>query len=195
MPTRKLATDHRRHHADRFERSRPWPSRRPVSRRALRPDPRDRRPPRDQLARRSASPTSCSRMWTCPLHHLFLPGGMPGTLGLKATRPHQAGCCASGGPMQRSDLCGPLDPVRAGASRRPPRDRDPRSSGVARSSTRAVVADEFIITSRGAGAALVGLEIVRYLLGDEVVGRSPAASCSPLTRPPPPRILPSHELA
>ena len=33
-----------------------------------------------------------------------------------------------------------------------------------------VVVDEFIITSRGAGTSLeLGLEIVRYLLGDEVV--------------------------
>ena len=108
---------------------------------------------------------------------LFLPGGMPGTLGLKATPAIQAevlrrsdasepiaAICAA--PSILSEL-GILDGRHATAN---PAFVKAIAEGGAIVHENPVVADEFIITSRGAGTSLeLGLEIVRYLLGDEVV--------------------------
>ena len=108
---------------------------------------------------------------------LFLPGGMPGTLNLKATPAIQtevlrrsdesqpiAAICAA--PSILSEL-GILDGRHATAN---PAFVRAIAEGGAIVHENPVVADEFIITSRGAGTSLeLGLEIVRYLLGDEVV--------------------------
>ena len=107
---------------------------------------------------------------------LFLPGGMPGTLGLKATPAIQAevlrrsdaaqpiaAICAA--PSILSEL-GVLDGRHATAN---PAFVKAIAEGGAIVHENPVVVDEFIITSRGAGTSLeLGLEIVRYLLGDEV---------------------------
>ena len=108
---------------------------------------------------------------------LFLPGGMPGTLGLKATPAIQAevlrrsdaaqpiaAICAA--PSILSEL-GVLDGRHATAN---PAFVKAIADGGAIVHENPVVVDEFIITSRGAGTSLeLGLEIVRYLLGDDVV--------------------------
>ena len=108
---------------------------------------------------------------------LFLPGGMPGTLGLKATPAIQAevlrradagqpvaAICAA--PSILAEL-GVLESRHATAN---PAFVKAIAAGGAIVHENPVVVDEFIITSRGAGTALeLGLEIVRYLLGDEVV--------------------------
>ena len=108
---------------------------------------------------------------------LFLPGGMPGTLGLKATPAIQAevlrradagqpvaAICAA--PSILAEL-GVLEGRHATAN---PAFVKAIAAGGATVHENPVVVDEFIITSRGAGTALeLGLEIVRYLLGDEVV--------------------------
>jgi len=108
---------------------------------------------------------------------LFLPGGMPGTLGLKATPAIQAevlrradagqpvaAICAA--PSILAEL-GVLEGRHATAN---PAFVKAIAAGGAIVHENPVVVDEFIITSRGAGTALeLGLEIVRYLLGDEVV--------------------------
>ena len=100
---------------------------------------------------------------------LFLPGGMPGTLGLKATALRRsdasqpiAAICAD--PSILSEL-GILDGRHATAN---PAFVKAIAEGGAIVHENPVVADEFIITSRGAGTALeLGLELVRQLLGDQ----------------------------
>lgn len=106
---------------------------------------------------------------------LFLPGGMPGTLNLKATPAIQtevlrrsdesqpiAAICAA--PSILSEL-GILDGRHATAN---PAFVRAIAEGGAIVHENPVVADEFIITSRGAGTALeLGIELVRQLLGDE----------------------------
>lgn len=108
---------------------------------------------------------------------LFLPGGMPGTLGLKATPAIQAevlrradagqpvaAICAA--PSILAEL-GVLEGRHATAN---PAFVKAIAAGGAIIHENPVVVDEFIITSRGAGTSLeLGLEIVRYLLGDGVV--------------------------
>ena len=108
---------------------------------------------------------------------LFLPGGMPGTLGLKGTPAIQAevlrradagqpvaAICAA--PSILAEL-GVLESRHATAN---PAFVKAIAAGGATVHENPVVVDEFIITSRGAGTALeLGLEIVRYLLGDEAV--------------------------
>ena len=106
---------------------------------------------------------------------LFLPGGMPGTLNLKATPAIQtevlrrsdesqpiAAICAAPSIL---DELGVLDGRHATAN---PAFIKAIASGGAIVHENPVVADEFIMTSRGAGTALeLGLELVRQLLGDE----------------------------
>ena len=106
---------------------------------------------------------------------LFLPGGMPGTLNLKATPAIQtevlrrsdesqpiAAICAA--PSILSEL-GVLDGRHATAN---PAFVKAIASGGAIVHENPVVADEFITTSRGTGTALeLGVELVRQLLGDE----------------------------
>ncbi len=108
---------------------------------------------------------------------LFLPGGMPGTLGLKGTPAIQAevlrradagqpvaAICAA--PSILAEL-GVLEGRHATAN---PAFVKAIAAGGATVHENPVVVDEFIITSRGAGTALeLGLEIVRYLLGDKAV--------------------------
>ena len=108
---------------------------------------------------------------------LFLPGGLPGTTNLKATPAIQAevlrradegeamaAICAA--PSIFAEL-GVLDGRHATAN---PAFVKAIAAGGATVHENPVVVDEFIITSRGAGTALeLGLEIVRYLLGDEAV--------------------------
>lgn len=108
---------------------------------------------------------------------LFLPGGMPGTLGLKATPAIQeevlrradadapiAAICAA--PSILAEL-GVLDGRHATAN---PAFIKAIAAGGAIAHENPVVVDEFITTSRGAGTALqLGLEMVRQLLGDEAV--------------------------
>lgn len=106
---------------------------------------------------------------------LFLPGGMPGTLGLKGTPAIEvealrrsdaslpiAAICAA--PSILSEL-GILDGRHATAN---PAFVKAIAEGGAIVHESPVVADEFIMTSRGAGTALeLGLELVRQLLGDQ----------------------------
>ena len=106
---------------------------------------------------------------------LFLPGGMPGTLGLKATPAIQAealrrsdasqpiaAICAA--PSILSEL-GILDGRQATAN---PAFVKAIAEGGAIVHENPVVVDEFIITSRGAGTSLeLGIELVRQLLGDQ----------------------------
>ena len=108
---------------------------------------------------------------------LFLPGGMPGTLGLKGTPAIQAEV------LRRADAGQPVAAICAAPSilaelgvlegRHATANAafvKAIAAGGAIVHENPVVVDEFIITSRGAGTALeLGLEIVRYLLGDEVV--------------------------
>ena len=108
---------------------------------------------------------------------LFLPGGMPGTLGLKGTPAIQAevlrradagqpGAAICAAPSILAEL-GVLEGRHATAN---PAFVKAIAAGGATVHENPVVVDEFIITSRGAGTALeLGLEIVRYLLGDEAV--------------------------
>ena len=106
---------------------------------------------------------------------VFLPGGMPGTLGLKAnehvreelTRRASSGektaaICAA--PSILAEL-GLLQGKRATAN---PGFMDALRDGGAQAETTSVVTDGNIVTSRGAGTALeLGFELVRQLLGDE----------------------------
>ena len=108
---------------------------------------------------------------------LFLPGGMPGTLGLKGTPAIQAEV------LRRSDAAQPVAAICAAPSilaelgvlegrhaTANPAFVKAIAAGGAIVHENPVVVDEFIITSRGAGTSLeLGLEIVRYLLGDEAV--------------------------
>ena len=108
---------------------------------------------------------------------LFLPGGMPGTLGLKATPAIQeevlrradageliAAICAA--PSILAEL-GVLDWRHATAN---PAFVKAIAGGGAIVHENPVVVDEAVITSRGAGTSLdLGLEIVRVLLGDAAV--------------------------
>ena len=108
---------------------------------------------------------------------LFLPGGMPGTLGLKGTPAIQAEV------LRRADAGQPVAAICAAPSilaelgvlagrhaTAHPAFVKAIAEGGAIVHENPVVVDEFIITSRGAGTALeLGLEIVRYLLGDEAV--------------------------
>ena len=108
---------------------------------------------------------------------LFLPGGMPGTLGLKATPAIQAEV------LRRSDAAQPIAAICAAPSilselgildgrhaTANPAFVKAIAEGGAIVHENPVVVDEQIITSRGAGTALeLGLEIVRLLLGDDVV--------------------------
>ncbi len=106
---------------------------------------------------------------------LFLPGGMPGTLGLKGTPAIQAevlrradagqpvaAICAA--PSILAEL-GVLEGRHATAN---PAFVKAIAAGGATVHENPVVVDEFIITSRGAGTALeLGLEIVRQLRGED----------------------------
>lgn len=106
---------------------------------------------------------------------VFLPGGMPGTLGLKAnervrqelmrrasTGEITAAICAA--PSILAEL-GVLQGKRATAN---PGFMAALSAGGAQAQSECVVVDGNIVTSRGAGTALeLGLELVRQLLGDE----------------------------
>ena len=106
---------------------------------------------------------------------VFLPGGIPGTLGLKAnervreelTRRASSGektaaICAA--PSILAEL-GVLQGKRATAN---PGFMDALSAGGAPAQSECVVVDGNIVTSRGAGTALeLGFELVRQLLGDE----------------------------
>lgn len=108
---------------------------------------------------------------------LFLPGGMPGTLGLKATPAIQeevlrradagqliAAICAA--PSILAEL-GVLDGRHVTAN---PAFVKAIAGGGAIVHENPVVVDEAVITSRGAGTSLdLGLEIVRVLLGDAAV--------------------------
>ena len=108
---------------------------------------------------------------------LFLPGGLPGTTNLKATPAIQAevlrradegeamaAICAA--PSIFAEL-GVLDGRHATAN---PACVKAIAEGGAIVHENPVVVDEQIITSRGAGTSLeLGLEIVRLLLGDDVV--------------------------
>ena len=108
---------------------------------------------------------------------LFLPGGLPGTTNLKATPAIQAevlrradarepiaAICAA--PSILAEL-GVLDGRHATAN---PAFIQAIAAGGAIAHENPVVVDEFITTSRGAVTALeLGLEIVRQLLGDDVV--------------------------
>ena len=108
---------------------------------------------------------------------LVLPGGIPGTPNLKAVEPLMAAVtervrtgrpvaaiCAA--PSILAEL-GVLEGRHATAN---PAFVKAIAAGGAIVHENPVVVDEFIITSRGAGTALeLGLEIVRYLLGDEAV--------------------------
>ena len=110
---------------------------------------------------------------------VFLPGGMPGTLGLKAnervreelTRRASSGektaaICAA--PSILAEL-GILQGKRATAN---PSFMAALSAGGAQAETTTVVVDGNIVTSRGAGTALeLGFELVRQLLGDEAAQR------------------------
>ena len=92
---------------------------------------------------------------------LFLPGGMPGTLGLKGTPAIQAEV------LRRSDAAQPIAAICAAPSIL---SELGVLDGRHATANPAFVVDEFIITSRGAGTSLeLGLEIVRLLLGDDVV--------------------------
>ena len=105
---------------------------------------------------------------------LFLPGGMPGTLGLKGTpaiqtevlrradaRESIAAICAA--PSILAEL-GVLDGRHATAN---PAFIQAIAAGGAIAHENPVVVDEFVTTSRGVGTALdLGLEIVRQLLGE-----------------------------
>ena len=107
---------------------------------------------------------------------VFLPGGMPGTLGLKANEhvreellrrasrgEKTAAICAA--PSILSEL-GVLEGRRATAN---PGFMAALSAGGAQAQSECVVVDGNIVTSRGAGTALeLGLELVRQLLGEEV---------------------------
>ena len=102
---------------------------------------------------------------------LFLPGGLKGTPAIQAevlrrsdaAQPIAAICAA---PSILSEL-GVLDGRHATAN---PAFVKAIAEGGAIVHENPVVVDEQIITSRGAGTSLeLGLEIVRYLLGDEVV--------------------------
>ena len=106
---------------------------------------------------------------------VFLPGGMPGTLGLKAnervreeltrralTGEITAAICAA--PSILAEL-GVLEGRRATAN---PGFMDALRAGGAQAQSECVVVDGNIVTSRGAGTALeLGLELVRQLLGEE----------------------------
>ena len=106
---------------------------------------------------------------------VFLPGGMPGTLGLKANErvreelarrassgEKTAAICAA--PSILAEL-GVLQGKRATAN---PGFMAALSAGGAQAETTPVVVDGNIVTSRGAGTALeLGFELVRQLLGDE----------------------------
>ena len=114
---------------------------------------------------------------TDDMEMMILPGGMPGTLGLKATPAIQAevlrrsdasqpiaAICAA--PSILSEL-GVLDGRHATAN---PAFVKAIAEGGAIVHENPVVVDEQIITSRGAGTSLeLGLEIVRLLLGDDAV--------------------------
>ena len=106
---------------------------------------------------------------------VFLPGGMPGTLGLKANEhvreellrrassgEKTAAICAA--PSILAEL-GVLQGKHATAN---PGFMDTLRDGGAQAETASVVVDGNIVTSRGAGTALeLGFELVRQLLGDE----------------------------
>ena len=108
---------------------------------------------------------------------LFLPGGLPGTTNLKATPAIQAevlrradegeamaAICAA--PSIFAEL-GVLDGRHATAN---PAFVKAIAAGGAIVHDNPVVVDGFITTSRGAGTSIdLGLEIVRQLLGDDVV--------------------------
>ena len=108
---------------------------------------------------------------------MFLPGGMPGTLNLGASAlvtDEVRRRSAAGQPL--AAICAaPSILAEHGALQARHATANPAfvkaiAAGGAIVHENPVVVDEFIITSRGAGTALeLGLEIVRYLLGDEVV--------------------------
>ena len=108
---------------------------------------------------------------------MFLPGGMPGTLNLGASAlvtDEVRRRSAAGQPL--AAICAaPSILAEHGALQARHATANPAfvkaiAAGGAIVHENPVVVDEFIITSRGAGTSLeLGLEIVRYLLGDEVV--------------------------
>ncbi|MDU6927316.1 MAG: DJ-1/PfpI family protein [Dermabacter sp.] len=106
---------------------------------------------------------------------VFLPGGMPGTLGLKANeRVREELTCRASNGEKTAAICaapsilaelGVLQGKRATAN---PGFMAALSAGGAQAETTPVVVDGNIVTSRGAGTALeLGFELVRQLLGDE----------------------------
>ena len=96
---------------------------------------------------------------------LFLPGGMPGTLGLKGT------------PAIREEV-GVLDGRRATAN---PAFIASIAAGGAIVKEEPVVVDGAVMTSRGAGTSLeLGLEIVRVLVGDKAAGEVARGIVRPL---------------
>lgn len=119
---------------------------------------------------------------------LFLPGGMPGTLGLKGTpaireevlRRTDAGqliaaICAA--PSILAEL-GVLDGRRATAN---PAFIASIAAGGAIVKEEPVVVDGAVMTSRGAGTSLeLGLEIVRVLVGDKAAGEVARGIVRPL---------------
>ena len=108
---------------------------------------------------------------------LFLPGGMPGTLGLKATPAIQTEVLrrADAGQPVAAICAAPSILAELGMLEGRQATSNPGFVGVlaehgAQVSQAAVVTDGPVITSRGMGTAIdFGLEIVRHYLGEEAV--------------------------
>ena len=108
---------------------------------------------------------------------LFLPGGMPGTLGLKATPAIQTEVLrrADAGQPVAAICAAPSILAELGLLEGRQATSNPGFVGVlaehgAQVSQAAVVTDGPVITSRGMGTAIdFGLEIVRHYLGEEAV--------------------------
>ena len=108
---------------------------------------------------------------------LFLPGGLPGTTNLKATPAIQAEVLrrADEGEAMAAICAAPSIFAELGVLAGRHATANPAfvkaiAEGGAIVHENPVVVDEQIITSRGAGTSLeLGLEIVRLLLGDDVV--------------------------
>ena len=107
---------------------------------------------------------------------VFLPGGMPGTLGLKANEHVREELLrrASSGEKTAAICAAPSILAELGVLQGKHATANPgfmdtlRDDGGAQAETTPVVVDGSIVTSRGAGTALeLGFELVRQLLGDE----------------------------
>ena len=93
---------------------------------------------------------------------VFLPGGMPGTLGLKANERVREELA------RRASILAELGVLQGKRATANPGFMAALSAGGAQAETTPVVVDGNIVTSRGAGTALeLGFELVRQLLGDE----------------------------